>query len=87
MAFEGSVRMRVDTVIEHEKSGAHIHACGLAASQARLQSEALAAGCRVSSGEGSLDAQFRQAKAGELDALVKLFRAAYWLARQELADR
>jgi hypothetical protein len=87
MAFEGAVRMRVDTVVEHEKSGAHIHACGLAASQARLQSEASMAGCEVSSGEGTLDAQFRAAKEGELDALVKLFRAAYWIARQELADR
>ncbi len=34
-----------------------------------------------------LDAQFRAAKEGEVDALVKLFRAAYWIARQGLADR
>jgi hypothetical protein len=37
-------------------------------------------------GTGTLDAQFRASKEGELDALEKLFRMAYWLARQELAD-
>ena len=45
----------------------------------------------TSSGGGTetvtLDAQFRASKEGELDASEKLFRMAYWLARQELADR
>ena len=30
---------------------------------------------------------FAAAKEAELTALVKLFRTAYWLAKQELADR
>jgi len=88
MAFEGSVRIKLETVKEHEGSPAHNHAQILAELERKSQPDVSSSGLSFSGGEtGTLDAQFRASKEGELDALEKLFRTAYWLARQELADR
>ena len=93
MTFEGSVRIKLETVKEHEGSPAHNHAQILAELERKSQpdvssSGVSSSGVSFSGGEtGTLDAQFRASKEGELDALEKLVRTAYWLARQELADR
>jgi hypothetical protein len=95
MAFEGSVRIKTESVKEHEGSPVHKHAQILAELERKSQpdvssSGVSSSGVHVFSSEGAtgtLDAQFRASKEGELDALEKLFRMAYWLARQELAHR